>query len=475
MKLGTKILISFLVIFGLALYYITYDSLANIRFRYLESVEDALVDHARVLSSFLSNEMDKSGFPAKKLEQIFDHAYENTFSAKIYELNKTSVDVRVYITDSKGILIFDSQKRDKPGTDYSQWRDVNLTLKGEYGARSTKEDPYNPDTSILYVAAPVIIKEKIAGVLTVAKPTTNINNFLHKAKLKIKARSIIAGFFVVLFCWLITLALTRPIKRLTQYANNIRVGEKTDFPKMDSSEIGDMGRAFEKMRQAPEGKKYVEKYVQTLTHEIKSPISAIKGAAELLEEDMDADQRITFLSNIRNETQRIEDLVDRMLALSSLESMNTLTRKENVRFNELVKRVIEELKANVSQKDIKLVKNLEDNIQISGDPFLIKQAISNLLQNAVDFSPVNSQIMISAHSKNNKIIFIVEDNGPGIEDFAKQKIFDKFFSMRRQDTGQKSTGLGLNLVKEIAELHNGTIQLENISPHGVRASLSLPI
>ncbi|MBW1814867.1 MAG: two-component system sensor histidine kinase CreC, partial [Deltaproteobacteria bacterium] len=68
-----------------------------------------------------------------------------------------------------------------------------------------------------------------------------------------------------------------------------------------------------------------------------------------------------------------------------------------------------------------------------------------------------------------------EDNGPGIEDFAKQKIFDKFFSMRRQDTGQKSTGLGLNLVKEIAELHNGTIQLENISPHGVRASLSLPI
>jgi len=69
----------------------------------------------------------------------------------------------------------------------------------------------------------------------------------------------------------------------------------------------------------------------------------------------------------------------------------------------------------------------------------------------------------------------VEDNGPGVADFAKKKIFDKFFSIQRPDTGQKSTGLGLNFVKEIADLHNGTIQLENISPHGVRASLSLPI
>lgn len=475
MKLGAKILLSFLIIFGLALYYITHDFLSGIRFRYLEGVEDSLVDQSRILASLLSIEMDKNKFPETKFEKIFNHTYQNTFSTKIYELNKTHVDMRVYVTDNKGILIFDSQKKDKPGTDYFNWRDVYLTLKGEYGARSTKEDPLNPNSSILYVAAPVIVKGQIMGVLTVAKPTNNINNFLHTARMKIKVRSIIAGFFVVLFCVMITVMLTRPIIRLTQYANTIRDGEKADLPKMDRSEIGDMGRAFENMRQALEGKKYVETYVQTLTHEIKSPISAIKGAAELLEEDMNADQRATFLSNIRGETKRIEDLVNRMLALSSLEGMNVITRKDKVRFNALVETVLEEMKTVCKSKNIKLIKHFKSEISITGDTFLLKQAISNLLQNAVDFSPENGEVKISVYIEKDRLVFMVEDEGPGIADFAKQKVFEKFFSMRRPDTGQKSTGLGLNFVKEIAELHNGDIELENTSLHGTKSILTIHV
>jgi len=475
MRLGTKILISFLFIFAIALYYITHDFLSDIRFRYLEGVEDSLVDQSRILASFVSNEFDTKKIPTAKLERIFNHVYQKNFSSKIYELNKTHVDTRVYVTDVNGILVFDSQKKDKPGTDYSQWRDVYLTLKGEYGARSTKEDPWNPDSSILYVAAPVIVDNQIVGVLTVAKPTTNINNFLHSARMKIKARSIVAGFFVVLLCAIITFILTRPIRRLTQYANRIADGKKADLPKMDKSEIGEMGRAFENMRQALEGKKYVETYVQTLTHEIKSPISAIRGAAELLDEDMDAQQRATFLKNIKGETRRIEHLVDRMLALSSLEGMNTLTRKEQVRFNALIDTVIEELEVSFKNKHITYIKNVEKDISALGDAFLLKQAFSNLLQNAIDFSAVNSQIKMTVYLEYKHIILIVEDEGPGIADFAKDKIFNKFFSMRRPDTGQKSTGLGLNFVREIAELHEGSIHLENISPHGTRAILKILI
>ncbi len=475
MKLGLRILISFLLVFGLGLYYLTHGMLENVRFRYLEGVEDSLVDHARIFSSLVSLEMENRSFSSEKLHQVFDNTYKASFSAQVYKFKKTTVDLRVYITDNKGIVVFDSKRRVKKGTDYSKWRDVSLTLKGEYGARSSREDMENPDTAILYVAAPIIVNEDIAGVLTVAKPTTNINNFLVYAKSQITKRSIIAGFFVVVFCISIMLLAARPIKLLTQYAVDIREGKKVELPKLDRTEIGEMGRAFEKMREALEGKKYVENYVQTLTHEIKSPISAIQGASELLEEEMPAASRLRFLQNIQNESRRIQRLVDRMLALSSIENLKTLKKKETINLKILVDSLRERMMPMISKKQLKLENDLKDDVSIQGDPFLIKQVISNLIQNAVDFSPSNSHIRISSTRDERFVHVSIKDQGPGVPDYAKEKIFEKFFSLQRPDSGKKSTGLGLNFVKEVAILHNGAIKLENCDNKGVCATLSLPL
>ena len=127
------------------------------------------------------------------------------------------------------------------------------------------------------------------------------------------------------------------------------------------------------------------------------------------------------------------------------------------------------------RKNIQIDKRIEKNIPVTGDPFLIKQAVSNLLQNAADFSPDGGRVIIITTSDKQQMILTIEDEGPGIVDFAREKVFDKFFSMRRPDTGRKSTGLGLNFVKEIAELHLGTIELKNTSPHGIRAILIMPV
>lgn len=475
MKIGPKILLSYLLVFGLAFYYLTYDFSRNIKFRYLEGVEDSLVDQAQILSTFVSIEMEENAFPAKKLYRIFDRTYSNNFSAQIYRLNKSSVDLRVYITDKKGILIFDSKNKANIGADYSQWRDVYLTLKGKYGARSSKEDPRNPDSSILYVAAPIIINAEIAGVLTIGKPTTSINNFLKLAKKQIKKRSIITGFFVVIASILMMFLITKPIKLLTKYANDIRGGKKAELPKLDNSEIGEMGKAFERMREALEGKKYVEQYVQILTHEIKSPISAIRGASELLEEDMTQEQRLRFLLNIQSESKRIQQLLERMLALSSLENTNVLKKRESIQFKKMVESVFESMSPLITQKKLKLINNLDKEVIIKGNAFLLRQAISNLIQNAIDFSPSNGQIAVSTSQGKGCLHFTVEDQGPGIPDFAQKKIFNKFFSMQRPKDEKKSTGLGLNFVKEISDLHNGKIKIENILPNGICAKLSLPL
>jgi two-component system sensor histidine kinase CreC len=475
MKLGIRIFFCYLLIFIVCFSYPIGWILQNLRVRYLEGVEDPLVDQANILAAIVGQEIETRRFDPKKLYRAFDNVYSSPISATIYKFLKTSVDERIYITDKRGKVIFDSVDKKNIGADYSDWSDVRLTLEGQYGARTTLEDIDDPTSSVLYVAAPVKVKGKIAGVLTVAKPTTNIKSFLEKAKPQIFRVSLFSAIAAILLSFIVSIWITRPIKRLTQYANDIRQGKRATFPKLDQTEIGEMGSAFEKMQEALEGKKYVEQYVHNLTHEIKSPLSAIRGAAELLREKMEPYQRDRFLTNIHTEANRIQKIIDRMLELSALENQKMLQKIERIYFPSLVKTVLEGKQPILSKKKLSLINNVQEHILIKGDSFLLHQAISNLIQNAIDFSPTHGKIDLSGRIEEQSMKFTVDDNGSGIPDYAIEKVFDKFFSLHRPDSGKKSTGLGLNFVKEVVTLHNGVIKLENRPGKGVRATLILPL
>jgi two-component system sensor histidine kinase CreC len=475
MRLATRIFFSYLIIFVICFYYPMNWVHDNLRSRYLEGVEEPLVDQANILAAMVGNEMQAGGFEPEKWYQAFEQAGSRSLMAKVYHLVKSHVDMRIYITDSEGRIIFDSKNKDNVGTDYSKWRDVKLTLEGKYGARFTAEISDDPSSKVLYVAAPLLVNDTIAGVLTVAKPTTSINNFLKKAKPQIFKVGLLAAAVAIFLSYIVSLWITRPIKRLTAYANHTSQGKRVEFPRLDRSEIGEMGQAFAKMQETLEGKKYVEQYVQKLTHEVKSPLSAIRGAAELLEETMPAEQRARFLSNIRRETHRIQIIVDRMLELSALENKKILNKMERFSFSSMVKAVVESKQAILSRKDVQLAVDVPGHIMVQGDGFLLHQALSNLIQNAIDFSPTGSHILLKARTRDKMLIITVTDNGAGIPVFALKKAFDKFFSLQRPDSAQKSTGLGLNFVKEVAALHNGEIMLENRTEGGAVATLMLPL
>jgi two-component system sensor histidine kinase CreC len=475
MRLGTRIFLTCLVIFTVCFSYPVRWFFDNLRVRYLEGVEEPLVDQANILAVMVGHEMEKKTFDRDKWYRAFENVRFRSLSAKIYHLLKTDVDMRIYITDAAGKIVFDSEDRENVGIDYSEWRDVRLTLDGKYGARSTAANPRDPGTKVLYVAAPVMVDGALAGVLTVAKPTTNINNFLTNAKPQIVKVVAGAGFAAVLLSYLASLWITRPIARLTRYADDIRQGKRAEFPELDSSEVGDMGNAFAKMQETLEGKKYVEHYVQKLTHEIKSPLSAIRGAAELLEEEMPPEQQSRFLSNIRQETNRIQEMVDRMLELSALENQKMLENMETVSFAAVVQTVIESKRPMLSRKSLRLVDRVPETALVKADRFLLFQALANLLQNAIDFSPAGGAIEVTGRVENGHLQFVVEDHGTGVPEFALEKVFDRFFSLQRPDSGKKSTGLGLNIVREIAVLHKGAVKLENRRDAGVRATLILPM
>ena len=475
MKLGLRIFICYFIIFVLCFFFPINWVVENLRIRYLEGVEDPLVDQANILASIVGQELQEGNFNADKWGKIFSNVKSRKLSARIFEFNKDNVDMSIYITDENGKVIFDSDNRKNIGNNFIKWRDVKLTLDGRYGARTTRKDPADNKSEVLYVAAPIKVKGNIKGVLTVAKPQTNVNNFIDNAQPRFLRVSLISFLSAMVLSLLATLWIIRPINRLKVYAEDIRQGKRATLPRLDKTEIGDMGFAFEKMKEALEGKKYVEQYVQTLTHEIKSPVSAIRGAAELLEENMPSERRERFLANIRNEANRIKDIIDRMLELSSLENRTKLNAVENINLSSIIKTVLESKQPMLLKKNIRIASKTRDELLVNGDLFLLNQAISNLVQNSIEFSPLNSQISISTIKDDTMHTIEIIDEGPGIPDYALEKIFNKFFSLNRPDTDKKSTGLGLNFVKEVAELHGGKIIIENLPEGGVMARFMMPI
>ena len=373
-------------------------------------------------------------------------------------------------------MVFDSDNAKAVGQDYSQWNDVRFALAGGYGSRTTRMQTADPPVHIMYVAAPVLSGGRTIGVLSVGKPTTHSDLFVSASK-----RRILLGGAVVLIAVLLTSAVvsgmvTHPIKRLTGYALTVKEGKRTMLPDLGSSEIRQLGIAFDEMRDALEGKQYVEQYVQTLTHEIKSPLSAIQGAAELLEEEnIQRDRQVRFLANIRSESGRIQTLVEKLLLLSTLESRKTRVDAEELDMNAIVAEALSAMSPLLERRGVRIERTGTGDAAFIGERFLVRQAVENILNNAVEFTPRGGVISVRISAGgDDHIELTVEDSGAGIPSYAEDRIFERFYSLKRPDTGKKSSGLGLSLVQEIMNLHGGTVTVRNRATGGAMAMLRFP-
>jgi signal transduction histidine kinase len=224
-----------------------------------------------------------------------------------------------------------------------------------------------------------------------------------------------------------------------------------------------------------DGTQYVEKYVQTLTHEMKSPLSVLRGAAELLGEEMSDEQHAVFVGNIKRETERIQDLVDRLLQLSAIEGRRDLRDVEHIELASLVREVADAMAPLLASKEIAPDFSLDGSSSVWGERFLLRQALANVLKNAVEFSPTGGSVGLRVHIDGDTAVVTVDDAGPGIPDYALERVFEKFYSLGRPDTGRRSSGLGLPFAREVAALHGGEVSVENMPGGGVRVRLRLPL
>lgn len=473
MTLTARLLFGFVLVAAGGFYFITSQVLKRVERQYLEAVEEPMVDAANILAAALEQDIKNGALDATHFAAAFAAAEKRQFEAKIYDFTKARINLEAYVTDARGIVIFDSANAAAVGSDFSGKRDVRLTLAGSYGARSTRTDEKDDDSSVMYVGAPIRDGPRIIGTVSVSKPQRSVFEFRDETRRWLRWHITLIIACMVLGSYIVAKWAARPVERLTEYSRAITRGERPAVPRLPGSDLKMLGAAFEKMRDELQGREYVENYVQTLTHELKSPVAAIQGAAELLAENPPPEQRAKFLANVTNETRRLHGLIDRLLELAALEKRKSLDELRALDVSGLVVAALDHLAPLLQRRVLNVRQDIPAGLSLRGDAFLLDGALVNLLQNAIEFSPEGGTIQIIARQIDDSIHFLIEDEGPGVPEFAKERVFERFYSLPRHDTGHKSSGLGLCFVREVALLHGGSIALEDIGGHGTRAVLSV--
>ncbi|HCA7079504.1 TPA: two-component system sensor histidine kinase CreC [Citrobacter sedlakii] len=469
MRIGMRLLLGYFLIVAVAAWFVLSIFVQEIKPGVRRATEGTLIDTATLLAALARDDL-LSGDPARgQLAQAFTLLHERPFRANISGIYKVRNEYHVYMTDAQGKVVFDSANK-AVGQDYSRWNDVWLTLRGQYGARSTPQDPADPESSVMYVAAPVLDGGKIIGVLSVGKPNAAMAPVIKRSERRILwASAILLGIALVIGAGMVWW-INRSIARLTRYADSVTENQPMPLPALGSSELRKLAQALESMRLKLEGKNYIEQYVYALTHELKSPLAAIRGAAEILREGPPPDIVQRFTDNILSQNARMQVLVETLLRQARLENRQEITLSP-VAVDALFAHVSEARAIQLATKKIAL-EMMPSTLTVAAEPALLEQALGNLLDNAIDFTPEGGTITLSARAQADRVTLTVTDTGTGIPDFALPRIFERFYSLPREN-GHKSSGLGLAFVSEVARLLKGNVELRNRPQGGVEASFTL--
>jgi two-component system, OmpR family, sensor histidine kinase CiaH len=220
---------------------------------------------------------------------------------------------------------------------------------------------------------------------------------------------------------------------------------------------------FRAVRRQFKSSQQQQNFIMAITHELKTPIAVTKLNLETLQKrKLEESQQQRLIQNTIQEANRLNTLCNNMLLASQIEAGGYSISTEDINLSELINNCVNDFSTRFPQRNFST--DIHDNLFVNGDKLLLEMAANNLIDNAIKYSPKESFVEVLLNADKNKIIFSVKDEGKGIADTEKKKVFDKFY--RVANMGAKGTGLGLYLTKKIAQQHNATIFVKDNTPAG---------
>ena len=360
---------------------------------------------------------------------------------------------------------------------------TNYSWSKDYGRAFTfTQEGY--DKFLLTTVKNVTVDGNNVGYLAISENANDIRSAINERKTFILRTAIFIGIVIFVFSFVLNRYFLKPIKNLVAYTKIIKEKsrKKTNINELKSrnDELGTLSNSLDDMTNELQKRiSHAENFSTDLVHEIRNPLTSLKSATEILYETEDQVQRAKLIDILNHDVQRIERLITDYSQMLKDEVALSKEKMKKINLKLIVRSVVDDFNSIYEAKrGIRINLNDSNNQEeffINGIENRIEQIIANLLDNSVSFSDDNKKILVEVYKDDNEnIILKVVDEGKGFKETNTKKIFDRFYSNRPDNFGEHS-GLGLNIVKNLVDLHGATIKASNnIAQKGANIEIVFP-
>ncbi|MDA8676587.1 HAMP domain-containing histidine kinase [Candidatus Pelagibacter bacterium] len=331
----------------------------------------------------------------------------------------------------------------------------------------------------------VNINKKDIGFIVVSEQANEIITAVKERKAFIVRTMIAVAIVILIFSLFLNKYILKPISLLVKFSEAIKKksNQNIDIKKVfvRDDEIGKLTVSIDEMtKELQQRTNRAETFSNDLAHEIRNPLASLKSASELLDKTTEKNESEKLLKIINHDVERIERLITDYSQMLKDEASLSREKMSKVNLIEIINSVVEDFKQDLINQSKKIEINIKDKVNTKNGYYIfgignrLEQVIANLLDNSISFSQNNQKIEIILEETSTNVLMTIKDEGPGFSETSTQKIFKRFYSNRPASFG-KHSGLGLNIVKNIVELHKGTIAASNrIDTKGALVEVLLP-
>ena len=359
---------------------------------------------------------------------------------------------------------------------------INYSGSSEFGKPFTfTQSSY--DQFLLSTIKNVNDGEKNIGYLVITENANEIRAAINERKIFIIRSAIAVAIVILIFSYVLNRYFLKPIKNLVNYTKIIKEKSRKktniDLIKNRNDELGILSNSLDEMTKELNKRISTAKNFSTdLVHEIRNPLASLRSAADIISETENTQQRDKLINIVSHDVERIERLITDYSQMLKDEAAITSEKMKKLDLKEIVKSVVDDFNNIYNSKrgiSIHLEANGSNNYMILGIENRIEQIIANLLDNSISFSNDNQKIDVEINKNEDGTIDLkVIDEGQGFKENDTKRIFNRFYSNRPEKFGEHS-GLGLNIVKNLVELHNGVISASNnVDQKGAKIEITFP-
>ena len=476
---------------------------------YLNSIKPTIIknktsNHVNVLNNtienlnrlgikFNQNDIKKFLFSTRFLfqnldrVQIFDNNFELIGDTDTLDLDPRAFSQKLEVIEMNNLNEDQIQKKtEKNDTTSKKNSFIDFDLKNysksnNFGkAYSFTEETY--DQFLLITIKNVLIDNNNVGYLAIIENANDIKVAIAERKNFIIRTAILVVIVILIFSFVLNRYFLKPIRNLVAYTKIIKdkSDEKTNIEniKKRHDELGVLSNSLDEMTNELNKRiSTAENYSTDLLHEIRNPLASLKSASDIISETENKELRSKLVGIVSHDVERIERLITDYSQMLKDEAAISSERMKKINLSHIAKSVVDDFNSIYeSKRSIRIKLKIDNNNQfnILGIENRIEQIIANLLENSISFSENNKEIIVEISKKENgKLSLIVIDEGIGFSEKNTDKIFNRFYSNRPEKFGEHS-GLGLNIVKNLVELHNGEITATNNINKGAKVEIILP-